>query len=182
MLATVDQIQSRADKRGISTSEWTTEDIIELIEEAQSYIEEETGQIFDNQNLSVKFFNYSGKNLNLPQYPVLGVSEVKVDDAILPADSYGIDEIAGIIQFKSGVKDSDIEIQYTGCYEPPHPVAKSVCVDLVLAMIKYDLADPNSLKSVKEGDISVTYKDEGNWLDFNTRLKSLKRKADVVMV
>jgi hypothetical protein len=63
---------------------------------------------------------------------------------------------------------------------------------MILSNTKYDSLDVSMVQSLKEGDVSVTYKNNtttttnngntGNWLDINTRLSTLKRYSRPRMI
>ena len=193
LLITTSEIRSNAAQKGIDLTTYTNTELHQQILTAQNYIETETGGIWDNQEQNFDTYDFEGRIIILPHYPILHVTQVKVNNKTVEGTDYYVDKKDGIIHLKTPITTpTPIHVTYNASYNPPHPIAQSICTDMILSNTKYDSLDVSMVQSLKEGDVSVTYKNNtttttnngntGNWLDLNTRLKSLKRYSRPRMI
>jgi len=193
LLITTSEIRSNAAQKGIDLTTYTNTELHQQILTAQNYIETETGGIWDNQEQTFDTYDFEGKIIILPHYPILYVTTVKVNNKTLDDTDYYVDKKDGIIHLKTPITTpTPVHVTYNASYNPPHPIAQSICIDMILSNTKYDSLDVSMVQSLKEGDVSVTYKNNttstshtgtgGNWLDINTRLSTLKRYSRPRMI
>lgn len=185
------EIISRAEKKKVDLSEYTEEELEELIEGCQLFIEEQTGRIFEKRQITERFSRFSGTSLQLEYYPVLPGPQISVNGGPF-VDSLKIDGRTvtwyltepehGIILFDMPIlswgpyRGNNIVVQYTVCpfLDDPdkvHPVARKLVADMCLQELLKS-PDGQELSSVKEGDLAESYTNV-DWVD--KQLDRLKR-------
>lgn len=111
---------------GISGSEHDSR-LAELVSQSQGLIERWARRRFDSQTYTAQTIDGSGRPaLMLPQYPVVTLSEIRVDAArsfgsetVIASDRYFVESAAGLVHLKSGVwlaGDSVVLVTYTAGY------------------------------------------------------------------
>ena len=103
-------------------------------------------------------FIRKGNNLLLNFYPIVEVSEVKVNNKVLDEDSYIVDSNIGVIYFNSNIcLKGFVEVSYSSGL--PYFIVKSIITPLVTDMIIYSITNNSDgdISSIKEGDVSINY-------------------------
>ncbi len=180
MYLSVESLTTRAERKNVDLTEYTEEELEELIEACQLFIEEQTGRIFEKRTVTERFNRFSGTRLQMKYYPVLSVESLTIDET--GVSWYLKDPDLGIILFDTPIYGeghfnlNNIMVQYTTCpfLEDPdkvHPTARRLVADLCLQEL---LKSPGGkeLASVKEGDLAETYTNV-DWVE--KRIEQLKR-------
>ena len=71
LLITTSEIRSNAAQKGIDLTTYTNTELHQQILAAQTYIETETGGIWDNQEQTFDTYDFEGRIIILPHYPIL---------------------------------------------------------------------------------------------------------------
>jgi hypothetical protein len=180
MYLSVDSLIQRAARKKVDVTEYSKEELEELIEACQLFIEEQTGRIFERRTVTERFSRFSGTRLQLKYYPILSVESLKIDNTGIIW--YLKDPDLGIILFDTPIYGegpfnlNNIMVQYTTCpfLDDPdkvHPVARKLVADMCLQELLKS-PDGQELASVKEGDLAETYTNV-DWVD--KQLNKLKR-------
>mgnify|MGYP001303904934 CR=1 FL=1 len=185
VLVTVSDVEDEALIRGIDISKYSKGKLERMIASVQSMMEERTGRIFDKQSKTFKIFNHHSNVVKLPYSPVI---ENDTDSLVFKIDgkvftNYDLDAERGVIYIESDpyyVGEDydggfDVEVSYVCGYDPPHPVAVELAIDIIMYNIKAKEVD-TSIDTIKEGDISIKYaKTDALPTDLEKRLQDLMK-------
>ena len=177
---TIDEIKLRASKKNINLSIYTDDELSEIIDSAQMYIEQYTHKIFESRTLTETYLRFHGSLIQLKHYPVQTDVNHKILNGSLIIDGtnitgYVLNPMTGSIQLDvprwnyGSWKANDITVTYTTCpfLDNPtkiHPTARSILSDMVLYTIKEGRSNQ---------DIDYTL--------FNNRLDKITRPVMVII-
>ena len=173
-LITVEELQTEATNRDIDISSYSESYLETLISQAQTFIETETGGIFDLQTFTEKL---SGRQLNgaysllLTHTPLISITSLTIDDTLQTEDTdyYITNNDIGKLEFETSLPYDGINniiIEYTAGYNPSHPLAIEVCYDILFAGFNNSTGSASEViqnmianaSSIKEGDITIGFK------------------------
>jgi hypothetical protein len=180
MYLIVESLIQRAERKKVDLTEYADEELEELIEACQLFIEEQTGRIFERRTVTERFSRFSGTRLQLKYYPILSVESLTIDET--GVSWYLKDPDLGIILFDTPIYGegpfnlNNIVVNYTTCpfLEDPdkvHPVARKLCADMCLQELLKS-PDGREIASVKEDDLAESYTNV-DWVE--KRIEQLKR-------
>lgn len=183
-LVTIADIKDTAQRRGLVLLNYDDQSLQDLCDEAQTYIEEMTGRVFDVQSTDTNpelHFSISGDSIILNHAPLISLESLKIDGNELQSlNTLRLNKKSGIIYLSPNVPTAlgyplyqlypgfsawssypyDAEIEYTYGYNPTYPQAIRLAKDFVINRIRENRRD---LK-------------EEEWLPaFDKRLIKLKR-------
>ena len=188
---TAEELQQRASRKNLDISQYTDDELEELIDTCTMLVEEETGRIFEKRQITERFTRFDGTRLQLRYYPVLPGVNVAMNEGPFvdsltmdgqPVTWYLQEPDYGILVFDMPIfnwgpyRVNNLVIKYTTCPfldnpDKVHPTAKRLVADMCM----YEISkQPNGLKpqSMKEGDLSVSFMQE-DWIQ--ERIDALRR-------
>ena len=173
-IITVEELQTEANNRNIDITDYADSYLETLITTTQSFIEAETGGIFDIQTFTEK---QSGRTLNggysllLPKTPLISIETITIDNETITEDTdfYITNGDIGLIEFENELPTTglnNIIINYTAGYNPSHPIAVDIMYDILFASFNSSTGSAAEViqnmianaSSIKEGDITIGFK------------------------
>lgn len=159
-LVSNETIKEYLETNNIPTDDITDDDIDQLYNSYLNYILKTASINLDGQertitDISLKKFNFP--NYLLRDYPLKEITEIQIDNQIIPPTDYLVDLDNGIIRWKlRDITGEVLKIKYK-------TIISDEILDLIatilLDMIAYhsDQSDTKDIKTLKEGDVSITY-------------------------
>lgn len=151
-IITVEDLKKRLRLAGIDYSNYTDEDLTDLINLTIERIEAETNVPIVGPRLVTEYEDSFHQDFYETDFYPLSCSQVRLDDDLIVP--YRVDMGRGIIYFKNqliGDLEVKYEIQYTN---------RTVLVPLIADMVMLDIdgdAVHGTWNSIREGEVSVTY-------------------------
>ena len=178
-LIPVEDIQDYLKARNVDGSKYNDSDLKKLVDIYKDYILNLVGISLDEQEESVFDFKkdlFRVPNYLLPYYPVTLIESIQVDNEDILENQYYLDKNNGIIKWRDpNLSGELLEIKYK--YQLNNEFLLNLIRNIILDMIvsSADKDSTTNLKTIKEGDISITYDttDSTN-ARINTNLNNLK--------
>jgi uncharacterized phiE125 gp8 family phage protein len=168
-LTTLDRVKAML---RIPSATTVNDDLLtQLIEDCSSYLESQCHRVFGVSEYTTTFARtHTSGSLALPNYPVIEITSITVDDEALGEDEYVVDASAGVITLTGGAQfyaDTCVVVEYTAGYVLPDdddddsdaaPLPADLeraCDELVAVKYREDPRGP--IASLSVGGESMTY-------------------------
>jgi len=151
-IISIADLKKRLRLAGIDYSDYTDEDLTDLINLVIERIEAETGLPVLSPRMVTEYVDlFNGKVYETDFYPLVGY-EIRLNDE--PFEVHRVDADRGIIYFKPrtvGELEVKYQIQYTN-----NTVLSSLISDMIILEMEGDTVH-GTWNSIREGEVSVTY-------------------------
>ena len=177
-----EQIQQYLQTQGINIENITNEQLTNIYNTYLNYILTTTGITIEpttNTYTDINYNKFNNINYILPICPVK-VESIKIDNQTISPNTYILNEDHGIIRWKTRQQGDTLTITYTST---PNDETLQLIGATILDLIYYTLdTNPSKdIKTLKEGDISITYDSDNNTSNkIKTNMETLKNMENTI--
>lgn len=167
MIVNVDDVKLLYKQYGIK-SNLTDEELEHLIKIQLDSILAQLGVSLEPQTHNYTKYNHHPKKpIPLPLDDIVGVDRVIVNGKRLCSHEYFFDELNGIVYITKNYGCCPLAYVHINYITKLPDIflekLKSLLLDMILLLLAPPIHDDNAIKSIKEGDVTVTYDNDPSW-------------------
>ena len=169
--------------QGIDTTNINDNTITGIYNTYLNYILQQTGIQVEPTTATYTDINetkFNNKNYILPTCPINSIEEIIIDNKKIPTTQYITNLESGIIRWKTQQEGDTLQVTYTTQIDEE---TIQLITATILDLIYYNLdTNPSKdIKTLKEGDISITYDSDNSTANkINKNLETLKNLNNTI--